>query len=145
MGGLRSFIAEGATVITTDRNRALIREMAAGKHSDRLARSPRELQIQGLEHGRRTFQDHTQTLELIDIGPNSHTAEMIIAYLPKHRIVFQGDLFSAPALLPSAPQAPTLDFARKLKELNLAVDTIASVHGATSSATDFWNAVRDAQ
>lgn len=135
IGGLRSFIAEGAAVVTTKTNRKVVETMAAAPQNDRLARSPRRPEFALLENGRRVFTDATQTLELIDIGPNPHAREMVIAYLPKQKIVFQGDLFFLPnndAPIPPA-QAPTLSFARALAERGLAVERIASVHGRTAT------------
>src|SRR4029450_5180367 len=52
IGGMRSFIAEGATVITTAANRPVIEEMAASKQNDRLGREPRKPQFLLLENGR---------------------------------------------------------------------------------------------
>ena len=45
IGGLRSFIAEGATVITTPGNRSTVEAMAAAPQSDRLAKNPRTPQL----------------------------------------------------------------------------------------------------
>lgn len=70
---------------------------------------------------------------------------MLIAYLPKQRIVFQGDLFFLPnndAPL-GPPQAPTIAFARTLKEKGLAVDRIASVHGRTATIAEFRRATEE--
>lgn len=68
---------------------------------------------------------------------------MVIAYLPKQRIVFQGDLFNVPNNdAPfGPPQASTLSFARGLKEKGLAVDRIAGVHGKTATIVEFRKAV----
>ncbi len=87
--------------------------------------------------------DGTQRLELIDIGPNPHTKEMVIAYLPKQRVVFQGDLFFLPVNDAPAgpPQESTVSFARKLGELSLEFDRIASVHGRTATKEEFERAV----
>jgi glyoxylase-like metal-dependent hydrolase (beta-lactamase superfamily II) len=147
IGGLRSFIAEGAVVITTQANRSTVEGMAAAPQSDRLAKNPRAPQFALLEKGRRVLSDGTQRLELIDVGPNPHAKEMVIAYLPKQRIVFQGDLFflqanDAPA---GPPQETTLSFARKVGELKLAFDRIASVHGRTATKEEFERAVRQKQ
>lgn len=143
IGGMRTFIAEGATVVTTEKNRRVIEAMAAAKQNDRLGKSPRTPQFALLENGRRSFTDGDQTVELIDIGPNPHTKEMVIAYLPKQRVVFQGDLFFMPANdAPfGPPQAPTIAFAAKLKELGLDVDKIASVHGRTATMADLNRAL----
>ena len=142
IGGMRAFIAEGATVVTTATNRKVIEAMAAAKQNDRLGKSPRKPEFVLLEDGRRSFTDGEQTVELIDIGPNPHAKEMVIAYLPKQRVVFQGDLFFVPANdAPfGPPQAPTVAFANKLKELGLQVDKIASVHGATATIAQFAQA-----
>ncbi|MGH8175386.1 MAG: MBL fold metallo-hydrolase [Steroidobacter sp.] len=146
IGGLRSFIAEGATVVTTQSNRTVVEAMAAAPQIDRLAKSPRKPEFLFIDGGKRVLTDGTQMIELIDIGPNPHAKEMVIAYLPKHRIVFQGDLFFAPindAPL-GPPQAGTISFAKRLQELRLGVDKIASVHGRTATIDEFMRATKDA-
>ncbi|MGH8252207.1 MAG: MBL fold metallo-hydrolase [Steroidobacteraceae bacterium] len=142
IGGMRSFIAEGATVITTAANRPVIEAMAAAKQNDRLGRAPRAPGFLLLENGKRVLEDGTRRLELIDIGPNPHAREMVIAWLPKERVVFQGDLFFVPNNdAPfGPPQAPTVAFAARLKELGLPVAKIAAVHGTTASIEQFQEA-----
>lgn len=139
IGGLRSFIAEGATVVTTPGNRKVVELMAAAPQNDRLARNPRKPELLFLENGRRVISDGEQSVELIDVGPNPHAREMVIAYLPKQRIVFQGDLFIVPNNdAPIGPlQATTVSFVRKLHELGLRVDRIAGVHGRTATFAEF--------
>lgn len=143
IGGLRSFIAEGATVITTSDNRKVLETMAAAPQNDRLAKNPRKPEFLFVEGGKRVVTDGTQTVELIDVGPNPHAREMVIAYLPKQRIVFQGDLFFMPNNdgPVGPPQASTISFAQKVKEKGLAIDRIASVHGRTATMADFTRAL----
>ena len=45
IGGMRSFIAEGATVITTASNRPVIEAMAASRQNDRLGKNPRQARV----------------------------------------------------------------------------------------------------
>lgn len=144
IGGLRSFIAEGATIVTTRGNRKTVETMAASSQNDRLAKDPRKLELMFVE-GKRVLTDGEQTVELIDVGPNPHAREMLIAYLPKQRILFQGDLFFLPNndAPVGPPQPTTISFARKLKELGLAVDRIASVHGRTATMADFERAFEE--
>jgi glyoxylase-like metal-dependent hydrolase (beta-lactamase superfamily II) len=139
IGGLRPFIAEGATVITTPGNRQVVDMMAKAPQVDRLAKNPRVPEILTIEKGKRVMSDGTRTVELIDIGPNPHTKEMVVAYLPKQKILFQGDLFFVPAndAPIGPPQAPTVTFAKWLSDKKLAVDRIASVHGATATIEQF--------
>jgi glyoxylase-like metal-dependent hydrolase (beta-lactamase superfamily II) len=143
IGGLRSFIAEGATVVTTPTNRGVVETMASTRQSDRLGGSPRKPAFLLVEGGRRVLSDGEETIELIDVGPNPHAREMLIAWLPKQRIVFQGDLFFIPPN--DAPQGPpqpsTLSFAQKLKEKNLVPEKIASVHGRTATIEEFLRAL----
>jgi glyoxylase-like metal-dependent hydrolase (beta-lactamase superfamily II) len=143
IGGLRSFVAEGAIIITTEANRPVIEAMAAARQNDRLGREPRTPEFLFVEQGRRTLSDGTQTVELIDVGPNPHAKEILIAWLPKQRVVFQGDLF----ILPNndaafGPPQPTLvSFARMLKELGLPAERFAGVHGPTGTREQFDRAV----
>jgi glyoxylase-like metal-dependent hydrolase (beta-lactamase superfamily II) len=145
IGGIRSFIAEGATVVTTPGNRGVIERIAAAQQNDRLSRSPRQPEFLFIEGGRRVLKDGTRTLELIDIGPNPHAREMVIAWLPKEKIVFQGDLFFVPANdAPfGPPQAGTVSFAQKLRALGLPYERIASVHGATATRAQFEEATAE--
>jgi glyoxylase-like metal-dependent hydrolase (beta-lactamase superfamily II) len=145
IGGLRSFIAEGATVVATQANRGVIEATATSPQKDRLAKSPRKPEFLFVEGGRRVLTDGDESIELIDVGPNPHAREMLIAWLPKQRILFQGDLFFLPPN--DAPQGPpqtsTLSFAQKLKEKNLAPEKIASVHGRTATIEEFRRALSD--
>jgi glyoxylase-like metal-dependent hydrolase (beta-lactamase superfamily II) len=146
IGGLRSFIAEGATVVTTQGNRQVVEAMAAAPQVDRLAKNPRKPEFLFVERGKRVISDGTRTLELLDIGPNPHAREMVVAYLPKERVVFQGDLFFLPAndAPVGPPQVSTVSFAKKLQELKLGVDRIASVHGRTTTIEELNRAMQSA-
>lgn len=68
IGGLRSFIAEGAAVITTAGTRKVVEQLVAAPHADRLAAQPRSPEFLMLEKGRRVLTDGSRTVELIDIG-----------------------------------------------------------------------------
>lgn len=99
LGGLRPFIAEGATLVTTPGNVALLRDYATRRHElepDRLQRAPRELSILTVEK-RHVFSDHGHTLELHDIGPSTaHTREFLIYYFPRLQLLVEGDLAAFP-------------------------------------------------
>jgi glyoxylase-like metal-dependent hydrolase (beta-lactamase superfamily II) len=76
------------------------------------------------------FTDGTHTVEIHDIGPSPHASEIVIAYLPKDRVVFESDVVTIPAYGPLPPASPsTVDFVGKLKTLELQVETIAPGHG----------------
>jgi glyoxylase-like metal-dependent hydrolase (beta-lactamase superfamily II) len=131
-GGLRGYIANGVTIVTTPRNRAFVERVAAARHTlrpDVLSRAPRPPVIETFEKTRR-FTDGTMTMELHDIGPTSHVDEMVLAYFPTEKLIFQGDLVIYP-MHGSAPPANTLtrEFSQWLERSGLEVERIAGVHG----------------
>jgi glyoxylase-like metal-dependent hydrolase (beta-lactamase superfamily II) len=138
-GGLRTYIAQGATVVTTPGNRAFIERLAKATRTirpDSLTRAPRAPAIETFQ-GKRVFTDGTRTLELHDVGPSPHVAEMVVAYLPAEKTVFTADLLTIPLDGPFPPPAPALvEFAGKINTLGLAVETIAPAHGRVGKKVD---------
>ena len=92
IGGLRALIAEGATVVTTPGNEALVRQIAAYSfrlRPDRLARSPRPLSLRTFDT-RFELADATNRLVAVNIGERSqHTAEFAVFWLPQARLLFE--------------------------------------------------------
>ncbi|HEY0097755.1 MAG TPA: MBL fold metallo-hydrolase [Pyrinomonadaceae bacterium] len=145
-GGVRTYIAEGATIITTPALRSFFTRVAAARNftfqPDALTRNPRPLVLETLQNGKRIFTDETQTVELYDIGSGPHMDEMIVAYLPKEKIIFQGDLLNRPEDGHIAPgNATTAHFAGWLKKSGLAVERIVGVHGPVATPDDLQKAV----
>jgi glyoxylase-like metal-dependent hydrolase (beta-lactamase superfamily II) len=136
-GGLRTYIAKGVTVVTTPGNKAFVQRLAAAPHTirpDSLSREPRPPVIETFS-GKRVFSDGTSTLEVIDIGPNPHVTEAVVAYLPKEKAVFVADLFTIPVQGPFPPVSPALvHFSDRIK--SLAVDKIVPAHGRTGTMED---------
>ncbi len=131
-GGLRGWIAQGATIVTTAGNKAFVEQVAAAKHTirpDDLSRTPKPATVETFT-GKRVFSAGDRVVELCDVGPNPHVAEMTVAYLPKEKLLFVADLFTIPAEGPIAPAgAATRQFAEKIQALGLQVDKIAPAHG----------------
>jgi glyoxylase-like metal-dependent hydrolase (beta-lactamase superfamily II) len=138
-GGLRAFVADGATIVTTPQNVPFVKSLVESKGlRDGLANAPRPLKFELVEGKKRVFSDGSQTLELHDIGPNPHAREMLVAYLPKQRILFQGDLFFSPfdgQALGFAQEA-TQHFAGRMRELGFNVDKLAGTHGKVGTMTE---------
>jgi glyoxylase-like metal-dependent hydrolase (beta-lactamase superfamily II) len=95
VGGLRALIAEGATVVTTPGNEALMRRIADYPfrlRPDRLARSPRPLSLRTFDT-RLELADSTNRLVAINIGDRSqHTAEFVVFWLPRAKLLFETEL-----------------------------------------------------
>jgi hypothetical protein len=88
------------------------------------------LKIEPIENKKRVFQDDKHVVELYDIGPNPHANEMIVAYLPKEKILFEADMLNplANGTIPIA-QDVTISFAERLQQLGLQIEKIYNVHG----------------
>jgi hypothetical protein len=91
-GGVRAFVAEGATVVTTPGNEAFVRQAAQWPfrlRPDRLAKAPRPLQLRTFKK-RFELADSANRLVAIDIGTRSdHTDEFVIFWFPNQRLVFE--------------------------------------------------------
>jgi glyoxylase-like metal-dependent hydrolase (beta-lactamase superfamily II) len=143
-GGLRPYIAQGVTVVTTPQTRAFVEKVASAKHlmrPDALSKAPRAPVIETFTK-KRVFTDGEMTVELHDIGPTSHVNEIVLAYLPKERLVFQGDLLIIPPRGEADPaNALTVEFAKAVEKLGLDAQTIVGVHGRVGTASDLKDAM----
>lgn len=146
-GGLRSYIANDVTVVTTPANRKFFERMAAGSFTlnpDDQTRAPRKPVFNFVTDRRLTLTDGKQTVEVIDIGPSPHAEEMLVVYLPKEKLVFQGDLVNLPLsgkYLPSTVNDTTLHFYDWVTKSGLDVQRIAAVHGPSTTLADLREAV----
>lgn len=97
-GGLRAFVAAGATVITTPGVEDLVRARCAAPfthRTDRLAALPEAARRPTViaVHGRLTLGDGRARLDVYDLGERSrHTDEHLVVHLPHARLLFHGDL-----------------------------------------------------
>jgi hypothetical protein len=96
LGGVRPFVAEGATIVTTPGNEALIKEMVDHPFKiapDRLAQSGKTLKLETIKDKRLTLSDADNEIVAIDVGTLSqHTDEFTIFYFPRQKMVFQAEL-----------------------------------------------------
>jgi len=143
-GGLRAHIASGATIYTTNGNRDFITKLAAAPHvikPDALSRKPATPKIEVIS-GKKQLGDAADPVELYDVGPGPHVDEMLVAYLPKEKVLFVADLFGIPPQGPIPPGTPAnRDFSDKIKKLGIDVQTIAPAHGKVGTIKDLQKAL----
>jgi len=134
IGGLRTYAAEGATIVTHQSNVAYLEKtlMApANLVPDAQAKNPKKPTFQAVSD-KQVITDGKQTIEVYPTGGDTHTKEYTFIYLPGPKILVEGDAFSpgppdAPPPATPPPNAVTLyDDIQRLK-LNVAV--IAPIHG----------------
>lgn len=148
-GGIRTYIAEGATLIAAPGEKAFFERVAKSKFTidpDSLTRNPQPLKVETITGDKRVLTDGATTVEILDIGSGPHTEEMLVAYLPNEKIVFQGDLVNRPA----NGDAPTVNdttvhFAKWLETRKLAVEKIAGVHGPVTTIEELRQGVAEKQ
>jgi glyoxylase-like metal-dependent hydrolase (beta-lactamase superfamily II) len=141
-GGFREYVAEGATIVTTAGNKNFLERTASVDSSLLPKLAKRTPVIEVLENKKRVFQDTNHVVELYDIGPNPHSNEIIVAYLPKEKILFQADLLN-PAANGSIPiaQDVTPSFSQRLDQMGLQVEKIYGVHGRPASPEELRTSV----
>ena len=142
-GGFREYVAEGTTIVATMETKRFL-EKAAANTSSLLPKLPanHKLTIETVENKKRVFQDDKHIVELYDIGPNPHAKEILVVYLPKEKILFQGDMLNAApnGTIPIAQDA-TVSFNEKLQQLGLKVEKIYAVHGRAATPQELQTSI----
>jgi glyoxylase-like metal-dependent hydrolase (beta-lactamase superfamily II) len=133
--GLPTVVAEGITIVTPQVNQAyLTRALSAPRtliEPDALVKSKRKPVVEGFTGDRRVFQDATRTLEIHVIKGLPHADGLVVAYLPKERILVYADMFNLPPAdnpVPNPPVVGTGVFADNIERLKLQPERILSVH-----------------
>jgi glyoxylase-like metal-dependent hydrolase (beta-lactamase superfamily II) len=149
LGGVRGFVAEGATVITDDKNRNFYQRVVLAPQSrtlqpDRLSQrpfaptAPGSLELQTFTDNY-TISDGNETIELYHVEGLNHSDNMAIVYLPKEKIVINADLYGPPAAGGNLPNvnANAVALFRNIKRLKLDVAQHVPIHGNPGPNADF--------
>jgi glyoxylase-like metal-dependent hydrolase (beta-lactamase superfamily II) len=150
LGGLRTYLHVGATVITHQRNRVFY-------ETELLNYVPRTLQpdmvslfppteisegytIEDVDE-KYVLTDGTRNLDIYYVqGLSMHVEGMLMAYLPKEKIVIEADLYDPPvsneALLATSSVIHRA-FYNNVRQLGLEISTIAPIHGPVVPWSDF--------
>jgi glyoxylase-like metal-dependent hydrolase (beta-lactamase superfamily II) len=144
LGGVRAAMAEGYTVVTHSSNKLYYEKVAAMPHTivpDRLAKAGKKPVVEGVLD-KRVFTDETNTLELYRLSTD-HNDTMLVAYLPKAKILVEADMWNPPAA--NAPPPPAVSpvvvqLVDGIKKLNLDVQQIAGLHGRLATIQELRTA-----
>ncbi|MFL5527520.1 MAG: MBL fold metallo-hydrolase [Gemmatimonadaceae bacterium] len=143
LGGVRPYAAEGVTFLTTSDAVSRIATTLSGRHvmrPDTLSARSLRPKIEIVERSR-VIEDSTRRLVLYQIGPTAHVDKILVGYLPKEKILIEGDLLDIPDGKPAAGGEDTEQFARKLREMGLEVEQIIPIHGLPGTMTDLQRAL----
>ena len=142
-GGLPAMVAEGATIITQKNNEEFFDKALNTPRTlldDSLAKNPKKAKVESVSE-KKVYSDGTHIVEMYHVSPVPHSNGLLVAYIPKEKVLFQGD-FS----LPAAGQ-PANDHVKALvpilEKLNLDFTRYINVHNSATPQTkaDLWKAV----
>ena len=141
-GGLYGFHEAGITVLTTPGNVVFARDV--GTTARNIGDSKGAIANAKVESfdGIKKFGKGTNEVHLINVGPNPHADEIVIAYMPAQKAAFMADIFSRRGETLPPANANQLAFADKLEELKLDIETFIPVHGTKTTAAEFWDSVK---
>ena len=150
-GGLRTYVHIGATVITHWKNydfynRDVLNYAQRTLKPDMLSLWPPTELAEGYyyETIRENFiiSDGTRNLNVHYVNPLAHVEGMLIAYLPKEKLLFEADLFDTNQPRPAKPSADQRSFYNAVTRLGLDVARIVPVHGNPVPWADFASALK---
>jgi len=133
-GGVRTFVDEGATIVTHQDNKPYYQKAWDAPHTinpDKLAQSKKTATFEtfGDKH---VLTDGSRTIEIYKIAGGGHNDAFAMVYLPKEKILVEGDAYT-PLAANAPPPAAANPFAVNLDEnitrLKLDVKQIAPLHG----------------
>jgi glyoxylase-like metal-dependent hydrolase (beta-lactamase superfamily II) len=129
-GGIRAAVSEGLAVITQKANAQFFQDAATRAHTiapDALAKSPKPLKLEVVDDAME-LADSTMTLQLYHIDGNPHGDAMLMAYLPKEKILVEADAFTPGA----AVQPYAANLLENITKRNLRIERIVPLHGTVA-------------
>ena len=146
-GGLRTYVAEGATIVTHQANRDFYEQVlfsAAPRalQPDRLfAFNPDVVRDPVFEmvNQKYVLSDGTRTMDLYPVQGLGHAATMLVVYLPKEKILVNADLYSppAPGAPPPAANPNMVTLNQTIQRLKLDVAQHLPIHGRVGTNDEF--------
>jgi glyoxylase-like metal-dependent hydrolase (beta-lactamase superfamily II) len=126
--GLAPFAAEGITILVDDNSQYFLEAALSEPRTllgDRLAKSHRKPKVVGVVD-KMVLGDAARSIELHQVKNLQHSDAMLLAYLPKERILFTADFDLPAAGQPPSPSIATL--VENLERLHLDFDRYVTVH-----------------
>ena len=163
LGGIRTYVCDGVTVITHESNFDFYRDVV-------FSPAPRTLQPDRLstlypyfsgdrapyidtvniaippgggddfarQHEKYVVSDGVRTMEIYPITGLAHSGDMMVAYLPKEKILVNADMYSPPAAGAQPTATPSMQtLYENIQRLKLDVAQHAPIHGRVGTQAEF--------
>jgi glyoxylase-like metal-dependent hydrolase (beta-lactamase superfamily II) len=133
-GGLRTFVDEGASIVTLKANKPYYEKVWATAHSihpDRLEASKKAPNFVALTD-KCVLADEKHPIEIHSIANNGHNDAFVLAYLPNDKVLIEADAYTplaANAPVPTTVNPYSANLYENIQKLNLNVEKIAALHG----------------
>ena len=150
LGGLRAYMHIGATIITswlnfTFYNHDVLNYAPRTLKPDMVSLWPPTELAEGYQYEtvRQNYvlTDGTRTLNIYYVSPLQHADGMLMAYLPKEKLVIEADVVDTDRPLPTAPTQDMMSLYRETQMLKLDVSHLVPIHGKPIPWTDFLKVV----
>lgn len=144
-GGVRTAVAEGATVVTQAANVPWFETAFAQANRvrpDRMAQEGKRLSTLSVGD-KLAMGDASRPIELHRIADSVHSDSFLMVYLPNEKLLIEADAFTpgAPGTPPPAvPNANNLNLIANIERLGLRVDRILPLHGRVVPVSDLYAA-----
>jgi glyoxylase-like metal-dependent hydrolase (beta-lactamase superfamily II) len=131
--GLRPFVAEGTTILTHQINKPYLEKVLAMPHTlnpDKAQEAKKKPIVESVGE-KKVLTDGTRSIELYHLQNFLHHDGMLIAYLPKEKVLLEADGYNpqpATATAPNPPSPYTLSLLDNIQRLKLDVERIVPVH-----------------
>jgi len=145
-GGLRTYVAEGATVVTNRMNREFYERVMFSPaprtlEPDRLSLLNPDLlphPVMELVGGKYVISDGTRTLDVYTLPPYDHAADMMVAYLPHEKMLINADIYEPPQKggRPPKPSEGTRVLLETIQRLGLDVSWDVGLHSGVGPHED---------
>ena len=146
MGGIRTYAAAGATIVTSELNSSFVEEALASSHTmvpDELAEAANpEWRVEAVSvDGEFSLTEGGRSVKARHV-PTIHNENMLVIYVPEVQLLFESDVYVAPGTFPPNQPlpAPFQDWAQGLRDglapLEWQIEWLAGGHGEVVPFTD---------
>jgi glyoxylase-like metal-dependent hydrolase (beta-lactamase superfamily II) len=121
-GGVRTAAADKITIVTHAINKPFYSKLFKAKIE--------------IVQDKRVFTDGARTVELYQIQGSRHNDGLLMAYLPKEKILVEADVYNPPAVGASPPSPPnpnTVNLYENIQRLKLDVNQVLGLHGRAAT------------
>jgi glyoxylase-like metal-dependent hydrolase (beta-lactamase superfamily II) len=140
-GGVRTYVAEGATIVTHEMNKPYYEKAWSGPRTlnpDKMSQANKIATFETFSE-KQVLTDGKRSIEIYPIAGNGHNDAFAMVYLPAEKILMEVDAWAPPAANtppPSPPSPFAVNLYENIQRLKLDVRQIAALHGPRVATLD---------